>query len=115
MSSPVSDGDMQPGDILRKTSHVAICIRGDQYIHMPQPGDALKVSAGIGSFRATWFSRLTASSVLYEDLTWCYADTADNCAFDSRETAQRRWGDRETGSDFAVRLAKTRRGTGLIG
>lgn len=94
---------------------MAICIRGDQYIHMPQPGDALKVSAGIGSFRATWFSRLMASSVLYEDLTWCYSDTADNCAFDSRETAPRRRGNRKTGSDYTARFSPTYPSIGLIG
>lgn len=93
---------------------MAICIRGDQYIRMPQPRDALKVSAGIGSFQATWFSRLMASSVLYEDLTWCYSDTADNCAFDSRETAPRRRGNRKTGSDYTARFSPTYPSIGLI-
>ena len=42
---PVSDGGMQPGDILWKSGHVGIYIGDGKFIHAPQTGDVVKVSS----------------------------------------------------------------------
>ena len=47
---PISEGGMQPGDILWKSGHVGICIGDGKFIHAPQTGDVVKVS----SYMALW-------------------------------------------------------------
>lgn len=46
VGSPVSYGDLQPGDLVftYDLGHVGIYVGGGQYIHAPQPGDSVKVS-----------------------------------------------------------------------
>lgn len=46
VGSPVSYGDLQPGDLVFTygNEHVGIYVGGGQYIHAPQPGDSVKVS-----------------------------------------------------------------------
>lgn len=53
VGSPVSYGDLQPGDLVFTygLDHVGIYVGGGQYIHAPQPGDKVKVSP-ITSFHA---------------------------------------------------------------
>lgn len=46
VGTPVSYGDLQPGDLVFTygADHVGIYVGGGQYIHAPQPGDSVKVS-----------------------------------------------------------------------
>jgi len=46
VGSPVSYGDLQPGDLVFTygVDHVGIYVGGGQYIHAPQPGESVKVS-----------------------------------------------------------------------
>ncbi|MBS5886044.1 MAG: NlpC/P60 family protein [Clostridium sp.] len=46
VGTPVSYGEMQPGDLVftYDLGHVGIYVGGGQYIHAPQPGDSVKVS-----------------------------------------------------------------------
>ncbi|MBP1869470.1 NlpC/P60 family protein [Clostridium tertium] len=46
VGTPVSYGEMQPGDLVFTygLDHVGIYVGGGQYIHAPQPGDSVKVS-----------------------------------------------------------------------
>jgi len=45
--TPVSIGELQPGDILgfRGWGHVGLFVGGDEFIHAPQTGDVVKVSS----------------------------------------------------------------------
>ena len=53
VGTPVSYGELQPGDLVFTygLDHVGIYVGGGQYIHAPQPGDSVKVSS-VTSFYA---------------------------------------------------------------
>lgn len=44
-STPISIGELQPGDILWTSGHIGIYIGNGQMIHAPQPGDVVKESS----------------------------------------------------------------------
>jgi len=54
--SPVSSGDLQPGDLVffDGLGHVGIYIGGGQFIHAPHTGDVVKISSLSGWYAATY-------------------------------------------------------------
>jgi peptidoglycan DL-endopeptidase CwlO len=56
MGSPVSRGDLQPGDLVffDGLNHVGIYIGGNQFVHAPHTGDVVRVSTLTGWFASTY-------------------------------------------------------------
>jgi peptidoglycan DL-endopeptidase CwlO len=56
MGTPVSIGQLQPGDLVFFTgaSHVGIYIGGGQFIHAPHTGDVVKISSLSGYYSSAW-------------------------------------------------------------
>jgi peptidoglycan DL-endopeptidase CwlO len=54
--SPVSQGDLQPGDVVffDGLGHVGIYIGGGQFIHAPHTGDVVKISSLSGWYASTY-------------------------------------------------------------
>lgn len=48
-STPISIGELQPGDILWTSGHIGIYVGNGEMIHAPQPGDVVKLT------NADWF------------------------------------------------------------
>jgi len=56
MGSPVSRGDLQPGDLVffDGLGHVGIYVGGGSFIHAPHTGDVVKISSMTGWYAATY-------------------------------------------------------------
>jgi cell wall-associated NlpC family hydrolase len=56
MGTPVSIGQLQPGDLVFFTggSHMGIYIGGGQFIHAPHTGDVVKISSISGYYSSAW-------------------------------------------------------------
>ena len=56
MGTPVSIGQLQPGDLVFFTggSHMGIYIGGGQFIHAPHTGDVVKISSMSGYYSSAW-------------------------------------------------------------
>jgi peptidoglycan DL-endopeptidase CwlO len=56
MGSPVSRGDLQPGDLVffDGLGHVGIYVGGNSFIHAPHTGDVVKISSMTGWYASTY-------------------------------------------------------------
>jgi cell wall-associated NlpC family hydrolase len=56
MGSPVSRGDLQPGDLVffNGLGHMGIYVGGNNFIHAPHTGDVVKISSMTGWYDSTY-------------------------------------------------------------